>query len=256
MMKNGKRIVSVFTGIVLSVALLSSSSCNKEEECEYPNLTMADISGNVLLFDDAEEGLDKSGMAVTIYDATGIIPVFTDTTDENGKYTLEDVPFGIYTLYYQKEGYGTLLFGVDHKNDCKLVTDVQKLYLGQRSTTNITALSAATVAAHVEIELSVYPAGTPENQRYLRLFFNNESDVSNSSYSFQSGLLFTETDGLSISLSVSELHSFGLISGQIAYIKAYGDSFYSNEYFDVVLERSVYPNTNIVTPPNAEFVVP
>ena len=251
-----KKILSVLTGIIVSVGLLTSSSCKKEEECEYPNLTMADIKGTVQLFDDAEEGLDKSGMAVTIFDASGITPAFTDTSDANGNYTLKDVPFGVYTLYFQKQGYGTLLFGVDHKNECRLSTDVQKLYLGQKSTTNITSYSAATVAAHVELEITVYPAGTPENPRYLRLFFNDGSDVSNSAYVYQSGLLFTESNTLSVSLSVGELHGFGFISGQLMYSKAYGDSFYSNEYFDVVLERSIYPNTNIVTPPNVEFIVP
>lgn len=255
-MKTFKNIFTVLTGIIVATVLITSSSCDKEEECEYPNLTKADINGIVNLYDDAQEGLDKSGMAVTIYDATGIIPAFTDTSDENGNYSLKDVPFGVYTLYYQKEGYGTVLFGVDHQNECRLATDVQKLFFGQKSTTNITSLMAETVAAHVEIDLTVYPAGTPENPRYVRLFFNNESDVSNSSYSYQSGILFTESNALSFQLSVGELHSFGLLSGETAYLKAYGESFYSNEYFDVVLERSVFPNTNIVSPPNVEFVVP
>lgn len=250
------KIISVLTGVVVSVGLLTSSSCKKEEECEYPNLTKADIKGTVLLFDDGKEGLDKSGMAITIFEANGITPAFTDTSDANGNYTLKDVPFGVFTLYFQKQGYGTLLFGVDHKNECRLSTDVQKIYLGQKSTTNITSYSAATVAAHVELEISVYPAGTPEEPRYLRLFFNDGSDVSNSAFVYQSGILFTESNSLSVSLSVSELHSFGFISGQLMYSKAYGESFYSNEYFDVVLERSIYPNTNIVTPPNVEFIVP
>ena len=251
-----KKIFTVITGAVISISLLSSASCKKEEECEYPNLTEAAINGNVSLFDDAQEGLDKSGMAVTIYDASGINPAFTDTSDENGNYSLKDVPFGSYTLSYEKTGYGTVLFGVNHTNECRLSTDVQKLFLGQKSTTNITALSAETVAAHVQINLTVYPEGTPENPRYVRLFFSDQNDVSNSSYTYQSGILFTETNSLTFSLSIGELHGFGFISGETAYLKAYGDSFYSNEYYDVGMERSVFPNTNIVTPPDVDFVVP
>jgi hypothetical protein len=256
MMMTFRNIASILSGAVISIALLTSSSCKKEEECAYPNLTKADIRGNVQLYDDAKEALDKSGMAVTIFDATGIIPAFTDTSDSNGNYKLKDVPFGNYTLYFQKDGYGTLLFGVNHVEDCKLETDLPQLFLGQKSTTTITSFSAATVAAHVELDLEVYPIGTVEDPRYLRIFFKNSSDVSNSSYTYQSGILFTESNSISISLSVGELHGFGFVSGETIYGKAYGESFYSNEYFDSFLGKSIYPNTNIVTPPNVEFIVP
>jgi hypothetical protein len=145
---------------------------------------------------------------------------------------------------------------VAHVNDCKLVTEVQQFYLGKRSTTAILSLSAETVAANVHIDLTVDPAGTTDEPRYVRLFFKKQSDVSNASYDFQSGILFTETNALNINLSVGDMDGMGFVSGETIYVKAYGESYYSNEYYDVFLDRVVFPNTSIVTVPNIEFIVP
>ena len=252
-MKFIKRIVGILIVASISGFLITSSSCKKEEECAYPDLVAADISGSVLLFDDAKNPMDKNGMLVSI---VGSIPLISDTTDADGNFTLENVDFGNYTLSYSKDGYGTFLYGVAHQNDCKLVTEVQQFYLGKRSTTAILSLSAEAVAANMHIDLTVNPAGTADEPRYVRLFFKKQSDVSNSSYDFQSGILFTESNALNINLSPGDMDGMGFVSGETIYLKAYGESYYSNEYYDFFLDRVVFPNTSIVTVPNVEFIVP
>ena len=61
-----------------------------------------------------------------------------------------------------------------------------------------------------------------------------------------------------MSLSVGDLHSLGFNSGETIYAKVYGESYYSNEYYDADLTNphTVYPNLNIVTVPDVDFVVP
>ena len=252
-MKFIKSTLSVLLLLSISGALITSISCKKEDECAYPDLIAADISGSVLLFDDAKNPMDKNGMLVSI---VGSVPLISDTTDNDGNFTLENVDFGNYTLSYSKAGYGTFLYGVAHVNDCKLVTEVPKFYLGKRSTTSILTLSSETVAANVHIDLTLNPAGTEDEPRYVRLFFKKQSDVSNSSYDFQSGILFTETNALNLNLSVGDMDGMGFVSGETIYVKAYGESYYSNEYYDVFLDRVVFPNTSIVTVANIEFEVP
>lgn len=240
---------------VLGSFLISSSSCNKKDECEYPNLTEGEISGSVLLFDDFQGALDKSGMAVTVLYSD---PLLIDTTDSNGNYSFSNLPFGNYTLSYSKEGYGTYFSTVAHLNDCKLVTEVPVFYLGKRSTTTISSFSAEVVAVHVDFDVTINPAGSTEQARYFRIFFKNQNDVSSSSYDVDSGILFTESNAITMSLSVGDLHSLGFNSGDNIYAKVYGESYYSNEYYDADLTNphTVFPNLNIVTVPDVDFVVP
>jgi hypothetical protein len=250
-----RNILKFTTLLAFGIVLISIASCKKEDECNYPNLSAADLNGSVSLFNDAEAPLDKSGMVVSILYSN---PLISDTTDADGNYSFPDLPFGNYTLQYVKQGYGTYLYSFAHNDNCELTNTLPTFYLGQRSTTNITSLSAETIAAHVDINLTINPAATDEQARYVRLFLKNENDVSSSSYDKESGILYTNDNSLFISLSVSDLHSFGFISGETVYLKAYGESFYSNEYydFDAFTPHWVFPNLNIVTVPDVEFIVP
>lgn len=254
-MRTMKILSTIGTLLILGLYLASSSSCKKEDECEYPNLTSADINGNVNLFDDFEEPLDKSGMVVSILYTN---PIISDTTDENGNYSLKNVDFGNYTLSYSKQGYGTYLTNFAHRNECQLANQVPQYFLGQRSTTTITSLSVQPIVSSIKIDVTINPAGTDEQPRYYRLFFKNQNDVSNSSYDVQSGLLVTNTNAGTTNLSIGDLHGLGFQPGETIYVKAYGDSFYSNDYFDLDQDEPIilYPNTNIVTVPDVEFVTP
>ena len=98
-MKFIKNTLSVLLLLSISGALITSISCKKEDECAYPDLTAADISGSVLLFDDAKNPMDKNGMLVSI---VGSVPLISDTTDNDGNFTLKNVDFGNYTLSYSK----------------------------------------------------------------------------------------------------------------------------------------------------------
>jgi len=256
-MKQMKRLktkfkVFIFSGI--SLLFITLNSCKDDVVCEYPDSTKGDIIGSVSLFDDLKDPMDKSGMVVSI---VGTIPLIFDTTDADGNYRLTDIDFGNYSLSYAKQGYGTFLTGAAHNNDdCEPLTTMPEFYLGKKSTTSILTLNAEVVGAHVDINLTISPAGTSVVPRYVRIFFKKQSDVSSSSFDYQSGLLNTETNALTLTLSVVEMDQMGFVSGDLIYVKAYGDSYYTNEYIDVLLGRVVFPNTSIITPPNGEFIVP
>lgn len=250
-----KKISGAVGLLILGLYMMTSSSCDKKDECEYPNLTSADINGNVQLFNDLKEPLENSGMVVSILYSD---PLISDTTDENGNYSLPNVPFGNYTLSFAKQGYGTFLPSFAHSNNCQLANEVTQYFLGQRSTTTITSLSIESIISSININVTISPAGTDEEPRYYRLFFKNQNDVSNSSYDVQSGLLVTSTNTNTTNLSIGDLHGLQFQPGETIYVKAYGDSYYSNDYFELDASEPIiiYPNTNIVTVPDAEFVTP
>ena len=57
-------------------------------------------------------------------------------------------------------------------------------------------------------------------------------------------------------LTQTELINAGFTSGQTVYVKAYGESYWSNEYLDVNLNKKVFPNLNTVSANAVSFIVP
>ena len=98
--------------------VLGTTSCSKDKEPTPDAVTTANIIGNVELInegtDNGPEAVDNSGMIVKTDGGTAAI---STTTDANGEFTLEDVPFGTYSLIYEKTGFGTYKkFNVEHTN--------------------------------------------------------------------------------------------------------------------------------------------
>ena len=108
--------LNYLTCILLIV--LGTTSCSKDKEPTPDAVTTANIIGNVELFNEGTgngpEAVDNSGMIVKIDGGTAAI---STTTDANGEFTLEYVPFGTYSLIYEKTGFGTYKkFNVEHTN--------------------------------------------------------------------------------------------------------------------------------------------
>ena len=83
--------------------MLIMASCSSSDDSPAPS-TQANISGSVNLYDESTTLVDKSNMTVRVL---GTTPVITALTDADGKFVLTNVPFGTYTLEYEKTGYGT-----------------------------------------------------------------------------------------------------------------------------------------------------
>ena len=86
------------------IVLLGTSSCSKDEDPATDPITKANITGSVNLYDEGTTQIDNSNMTVKV---EGTTPAISATTDANGDFTLSDVPFGTYTILYEKSGFGT-----------------------------------------------------------------------------------------------------------------------------------------------------
>lgn len=234
------------------VVLLGISSCSKDEDPTPDPITKANIIGSVNLYDEGVTEIDNSNMTVSIDGTT-----FSASTDVDGDFVLNDVPFGTYTLIYEKSGFGTFKkFDIEHTNTGSSTIITENPSLGESSTTTVTDLTVSVNGNDVLVSITTDPAGSNGNTRYIRYFLSTDSNVSNENYTFYSSGLISQINPNQITLSQSDLTNAGFSSGQTVHVKAYGDSFWSNEYDDPDLGRKVFPNLNMTSVNSVSFIVP
>lgn len=234
------------------ILLIGFTSCSKEEDPTPEPITKANIIGSVNLYNEGVTEIDNSNMIVKV-EGTGI----SASTDADGDFTLSDVAFGTYSLIYEKSGYGTFKkFDIEHTNTGSSTIIMENPSLGESSTTKVTDLTVSVNGNDVLVSITTDPAGSNSNTRYIRYFLSTDSNVSNENYTFYSPGLISQINPNEITLSQSDLTNAGFSSGQTVHVKAYGDSFWSNEYDDPDLGRKVFPNLNMTSVNSVSFIVP
>ena len=234
------------------MVLLGISSCSKDEDPTPDPITKANITGSVNLYDEGTTQIDNSNMTVKV---EGTTPSISATTDANGDFILADVPFGTYTILYEKSGFGTFKkFDIEHVNNATAILNTPSI--GEISTTQITNLQANVSGNDIIISVTTNPAGSNGNTRYVRYFLSTDSNVSSENYTYFSPGLVSQINPKEITLSNNDLTSAGFSTGETVFVKVYGDSFWSNEYDDLDLGRNVFPNLNMTSNNSVSFIVP
>ena len=167
--------------LIFLLIIISLVACNKEED----TVTTSSISGKVKLYDDGNSNLDNNDMTITV---EGTSPLLSAKTDQNGDYSIQNVPFGSYTLQFNKTGYGTYkIFNAALTSTGGPLVISETISLGQISTTTfINKFLINALESSVEFKGTVDPSGTTEIPRYLRLFYSINENVSSDNYSFYS----------------------------------------------------------------------
>lgn len=243
--------------LLISAFVLSALffGCSSDGNDDLIPANSGSISGSVNLYDEGTTPTDKSGMKVT---ATSSTTSFSATTNADGAFSIPDVPYGTYTLLYEKSGYGTYKrFNIQHSDTGTGNTPISDTpSLGTHSTTQIPNLEARISGADVILSITTNPAGSNANSRYIRYFLHTKSEVSAENYSFFSSGIVSRINPLEITLTVQDLTNAGFSSGQTVYARAYGDSFWSNAYEDLEIGRFQFPNLNATSSNFVSFVVP
>lgn len=240
--------------ILLLIVLVGFTSCSKDNDETPQPITKANIIGSVNLYDEGVTQIDNSGMTVSL---EGIMPSISATTAVNGDFTISDVPFGNYTLVYEKLGFGTFRkFDLEHTNTGSSTIITETPSLGETSTTQVTDLTVSVNGNDVIVSITTNPAGSNGNMRYVRYFLSTDANVSNENYTYYSPGLISQTNPYEITLSQNELTNAGVSSGQTVHVKVYGDSFWSNEYDDLDIGRKIFPNLNMTSANSVSFMVP
>lgn len=210
------------------------------------------LSGSVNLTDDLGNSISNAGMAVTLVEA---LPVRSDTTFDDGSFLITEIPFGAYTLEFEKDGFGTFkLFNVPIGQGG--ISDIPTLNLGRVSTTKTTSIQDSISGEDIFIKVSVEPAGTPDVPRFIRLFFNDLGNVGPEVNMAFTNVLRVEAETLTFTVNQAELLDIGFGSGQTVYVRAYGESVNANNYEDPNLGRNVFPNVNLDAANSIFFQVP
>ena len=251
-MKNTFDMKKTFKNLLLIIAFsFLAYSCGDDDGGTNPPVqpTKGDISGEVNLYDEGPTETDKSGMKIS---ASGK----SATTDVEGNFTIKDVPFGKQEIVYEKSDYGTFkFFGLDHQHEKSHL--VNTFSLGKESKTVIISLTTKTSGADVEIEATT--SGTNTSRRYLRFFYGTERSVSKTDYTHYTQIrvsLAEHTDPFIHKVSQRELNDLGFASGATVYVKAYGESFWGNDYEDSSVNYRIFPNLNATSADAVSFVVP
>ena len=123
------------------------------------------------------------------------------------------------------------------------------------STTEITSLSVSQFETNILISIACSPAASADNPRYIRYFLGLSSDVSSTQYMYSSTIETADSDPYVITLSQANLNDFGFASSSEVFVKAYGESYWSNEYDDTG-GATIFPNINLTTVDAFPFMVP
>ena len=239
-----------YSALVLIGSIVLSSCGGDDGDITQPTPTAGNISGEVNLYDEGTTEIDGSGMTIRLEGTSS-----SATTDASGNFVLTDVPFGSYTLVFEKGGYGTFRsFDFEHRSEITFV--VPNPSLGQSSTTSITDLTVSSDGTTVTVGATTDPEASIGNTRYVRFFFSTTSDVSSEDYDAVLETIQVQITPYNLNLTAASLEALGFTSGQTVYVRAYGESFWSNQYDDPDLGRTVFPNLNMTSAAAVSLEVP
>lgn len=254
-----KRNISIYLFATFFI-IFCFVSCSKDEKVSVP--ISGNLSGTIQTFDDKITSTnDLAGVTITLTNFSNQ----TATTDAQGKFSFPNLTYDEYDLEVSKVGYGTLkIFGITHAYNASASvqgsTFIPSITFGKKSTTTVTALAVngnnIFGEPGVTFSFAITPVPTPASKAFVRYFLSTTSDVSSTKYMAASTVVNFSNLSAITGFSSSQLLGLGFTSGQTVYVKMYGESFITNEYYQPNLGYKIFPNLNLSSPAAVSFVVP
>lgn len=237
--------------LILIIAFGLQSCGGGDDTPEVTTPTEGLVTGAVTLYDGQTNILASEGMTVTVVGTS-----LSDDTDVQGVYAIEDVPYGEIVLEYSKAGYGTFrsetIVHTGTGTGNTVVTTTPSL--GQVSQTSISQASVSASGDDIVVSVETTPSGNNGNSVYVTVFLSTTDDVSNTMNEAVYGPRDIRINPVDITISASQLTSFGFTSGQTVFLKVYGDSFYPNAYTGE--NGTIHPNVNTTASTTLTIVLP
>jgi hypothetical protein len=244
-----------FTLFVFFLILMQAAACRKKDD--ETNTLRGSISGTVQTWDDKLSTInDKQGITVSLLNTINV----TTTTDADGKFRFEDMPYDTYNISFSKPGYGTfIVWGAAHPNSSSPQTIIPNVNFGINATTTVSNLTVTGNTFNgepgVNFTHSFFPAPSTLNKSYFRYFFSTSPFVSSTNYSAYSSVRSASVNAGSGGFTNAELTAMGFTAGQTIYVHLYGESVISNDYTDPNTGKRIFPNINVNTVNPVSFIM-
>lgn len=241
-----KKLSSVLMVIVLFSFFVSCT------ETVAPVLT-GSISGFVELYEeDGSRINDKSGVRVSIEGRNNYA-----YTNNDGRYSLENVEAGIFNIVFEKEGFGLYKI-IAREFVGGGETYLYNIGLTKLPTFNVTSLIITKTITPPYLRMSGNLSDTRNYYRYVMLFFGKREDVSSDPKNY----LFANTayvyrDSTSYSISFLDKENFierGFNSGEIVHVAVYSISYGYWGVYDPETGREFFYNVG-TSPVKSSFIL-
>ena len=218
--------------ITLLILLLSSCENNETRPIDIKGT----IKGSFDTIDEFGNAVDDK-MNITV-ELEGTDPLLYTESNAEGHFELTNIPMGTYNLIISKEGYGEV-----QSQGIQIVGGNEPIftegYLIQKSSTKISSL-----ALELNDTGELYLNGTiqhrnPKSRAFMRIFLHKEEDPSNLNYLSSISFMIYGESGTSFNLNLGSYYSSGAFGSKV-YVVAYGESDYSNGYYDILSKQYIY----------------
>lgn len=224
----------------MAILFAITFSCTKENE--QPISIPVTLAGEVFTTD--EFGYTTTGRDGIKISLEGLSSV-EGSTDEKGKYSLENLKTGTYNISFRKEGFGTQVI-----QGLPLLGGDVPFYLNagliRTSTTQLSNLSVAINNKQFVFTGKVnhsYPYDTDFNGPRAIFFLSKESSVSGNGYEFSFSRILNYASGATFNVtSAIDYNMFP--SGSTVHIIGYGVASYDAGYLDIASHCVKYPTLN------------
>lgn len=207
------------------------------------------LYGYVNLYDYNGNPIENKSSVTVAAEEAGIVAM----TDSLGRFILNGLTTGIYTISFSKPGYGVYRErGVQFVGGGDACYGTAWLYgIAMYVVTDLVATTSPGKVSVVGKLSGVLPK--PDNRQPI-LFISTSQNVSSDPHNYIFSLGSRATDSLTTIITTEHFNKYSIRSGETVYIVAYGGTLYTMSYADFATGRYFSPTLN-PTPSNIVSVV-
>jgi hypothetical protein len=198
--------------------------------------------------------MDASGVQITLTDSASSKTIASTVSDQQGLYTLENIPEGTYNLFFEKDGFG--FYKLFHRKHS--AAQVDSVYNVQLAKEEYGIGSIKTISVNGYGDKLAVGGQIDRSKECLAvigvIYFDTEPTVSHHQYKFTSGIESMYTIHY---IPLKDIYAKGLQPGQTIYYTSYIVQGHSLPFFDPSFGVKIRSNIDMASQtPVYSFILP